>query len=160
MPKLTLPFVNTKCPIPIVRFPLADGKSIYAIIDTGSECTLYDISVKDANPELFGKSKYIGKQRVVGVNETKEADVYASGMRLSVKQENEEDIAFKFVAYSHSFFGESIKGLIDMEGLTENVPLLMGSDSLNWFNAKIDMKKKAICITIPKVKKKKAAEAA
>jgi hypothetical protein len=57
-----------------------------------------------------------------------------------------------------------MKPLIEREGIKESVPLLIGSDTLTRFNAKIDMKKKVICLTIlkpkKKVKKKKAAEAA
>jgi hypothetical protein len=67
MQKLTLSFLNCKSPIPIVCFPLSDGKNIYAIIDTGSDSTVYDKNAKDNYPEMFLKTKHIGKHQVVGV---------------------------------------------------------------------------------------------
>ena len=158
MQKLTLPFLNVKSPIPIVRFPLADGKCIYAIIDTGSDSTIYDKSVKDSYPELFIKTKHIGKRQVIGVNETQEMDIYMSGMKLNVAQETEDTIPFKFVAFEHVTFDSIMKPLVEQEGTIESVPLLIGSDTLIRYNAKIDMKKKAISFTIKKeIKKKKAA---
>ena len=57
MQKLTLSFVNTNGNIPVVRIPLTSGKSICAIIDTGSDSTLYDAAAKENYPEIVLKSK-------------------------------------------------------------------------------------------------------
>lgn len=150
MQKLTLSFLNSKSPIPIVCFPLTDGKSIYAIIDTGSDSTVYDKNAKESYPEMFIKTKHIGKHQVVGVNETTEMDIYMSGLRLNVQQENEEIIALKLVAFEHCTFDSVSKPLVEREGLPGNIPLLIGSDTLIRYNAKIDMRGKSISFCVRK----------
>lgn len=164
MQKLTLTFQNTNGPIPVVCFPLTSGKSIYAIIDTGSDSTLYDATAKEQYPEMILKSKTMGTCNVIGVNSESEVEVIMSGLKLDIQREAEENLAVKLVAFEHKDFCEKMKPLVEREGIKENVPLLIGSDTLTRFNAKIDMKKKVICLTIlkpkKKVKKKKAAEAA
>ena len=155
MQKLALPFLNSKSPIPIVRFPLADGKSIYAIIDTGSDSTVYAKAAKEAYPELFIKTKHMGKQQIIGVSETKEMDIYVSGMRLQINQEAQEDFTLKFCAFEHSDFEEIVKPLAEREGLGESIPLLIGSDTLIRYNAKIDMKKKTILFCLRKEPQRK-----
>ena len=154
MQKLTLSFLNSKTNIPIVNIPLADGRSINAIIDTGSDSTVYYTGAKETYPELFLKTKSMGKCRVIGVNETTEMEYFVSGMRLDVKMGEEKSLPLKLVAFEHSTFDS----LMEQEGMKESIPLLIGSDTLIRYNAKIDMKKKAISFTIKKeVKKKKAA---
>lgn len=158
MQKLTLTFLNSKTNIPIVNIPLADGRSINAIIDTGSDSTVYYTGAKETYPELFLKTKSMGKYRVIGVNETKEMDINVSGMRLDVKSGEEESLPLKLVAFEHKEFDTVMTPLMEQEGMTESIPLLIGSDTLIRYNAKIDMKKKAISFTIKKeMKKKKAA---
>ena len=158
MQKLTLSFLNSKTNIPIVNIPLADGRSINAIIDTGSDSTVYYTGAKESYPELFLKTKAMGKYRVIGVNETKEMDINVSGMRLDVKSGDEGSLPLKLVAFEHKEFDAVMTPLMEQEGMTESIPLLIGSDTLIRYNAKIDMKKKAISFTIKKeMKKKKAA---
>lgn len=151
MQKLTLSFINSKSSIPIVCLPLSDGKSIYAIIDTGSDSTVYDKTAKESYPEMIIKTKHIGKHVVVGVNETTEMDIYMSGLRLNVQQESEKVIALNLVAFEHNFFDTVIKPLVEREGMTGNIPLLIGSDTLIRYNARIDMRKKNISFSIKEV---------
>lgn len=144
MQKLTLQFLNSKTNIPIVNIPLADGRSINAIIDTGSDSTVYYTGAKETYPELFLKTKSMGKCKVIGVHETKEMDIYVSGIRLNVKQGTEESLPLKLVAFEHSGFDAVMNPLMEQEGMMESIPLLIGSDTLIRYNAKIDMKKKAM----------------
>ena len=148
MQKITFFFLNCKTPIPIVCIPLADGRSINAIIDTGSDSTVYYKGVKETYPELFLKTKSMGKHKVIGVHEAKEMDIFVSGIRLDIKQENEENVALKLVAFEHGEFDAVMKPLMEQEGITESIPLLIGSDTLIRYNAKIDMKKKSISFRI------------
>lgn len=159
MQKIILTFRNSKTNIPIVNIPLADGRSINAIIDTGSDSTVYYTGAKETYPELFLKTKSMGKCRVIGVNETTEMEYFVSGMRLDVKMGEEKSLPLKLVAFEHSTFDSVMNPLMEQEGMKESIPLLIGSDTLIRYNAKIDMKKKAISFTIKKEmkKKKKAA---
>lgn len=150
MQKLTLSFLNCKSPIPIVRFPLSDGKSTCAIIDTGSETSVYDSSTKDCYPELITKTKHFGKQEYIGVYETMEMDVNLSVLKLNVLRDNGEEVEFKIAAYEHQTFhliGEKLQG---REELSDNILLLIGSDTLSYYNARIDMKNKCITFYIKK----------
>ncbi len=150
MQKLTLSFLECKSPIPIVRFPLSDGKSISAIIDTGSETSVYDSSTKDCYPDMITKTKHFGKQEYIGVYETMEIDVNLSVLNLNVPRDNGEQIEFKMAAYEHQTFhliGEKLQG---REDLTDSILLLIGSDTLSYYNARIDMKNKCITFYIKK----------
>lgn len=71
----------------------------------------------------------------------------------------EKSLPLKLVAFEHSTFDSVMNPLMEQEGMKESIPLLIGSDTLIRYNAKIDMKKKAISFTIKKEmkKKKKAA---
>lgn len=157
MKKLTLTFQNTNGSIPVVCFPLTSGKNIYAVIDTGSDSTIYDSMVKEKYPEIILRSKAMGAQRIIGVNTESEVEVIMSGIKLDIQREAEESLAVKFVACEHTDFCERMNALIKREGIKESVPLLIGSDTLTHLNAKIDMKKKVICLTILKPAKKKKA---
>lgn len=158
MQKLTLTFQNTNGSIPVICFPLTSGKSIYAIVDTGSDSTIYDATAKEKYPEVILRSKAMGTCNVIGVNSESEMEVIISGIKLDIQCETEESLAVKFVACEHKDFCTRMKPLIEREGIEESVPLLIGSDTLTRFNAKIDMKKKAICLTILKSKKKDKKE--
>ena len=87
---------------------------------------------------------------MIGVNNSKEMDIFVSGMRLDIKQESEEKLALKLVAFEHSEFDAIMKPLMEQEGMTDSIPLLIGSDTLIRYNAKIDMKKKSISFRIKK----------
>lgn len=104
------------------------------------------------------KSKAMGTCNVIGVNSESEMEVIMSGIKLDIQREAEESLAVKFVACEHKDFCTRMKPLIEREGIEENVPLLIGSDTLTHYNAKIDMKKKVICLTILKPKKKAKKE--
>ena len=157
MQKLTLTFQNTNGPIPVVCFPLTSGKSIYAIIDTGSDTTLYDVTAKEKYPEMILKSKTMGTCNVIGVDSESEVEVIMSGLKLDIQREAEENLAVKLVAFEHKDFCERMKPLIEREGIKESVPLLIGSDTLIHYHARIDMKKRIICLTIMNPKRKKKA---
>ena len=157
MQKLTLSFVNTNGNIPVVRIPLTSGKSICAIIDTGSDSTLYDAGAKENYPEMVLKSKSMGTQKIIGVNKESEMEVVMSGLKLEVQRDAEESITVKMAAVEHKTFCETMKPLIEREGIKESVPLLIGSDTLIHYNARIDMKKRVICLTIMNPKRKKKA---
>ena len=99
---------------------------------------------------MFIKTKHIGKHQVVGVNETTEMDIYMSGLRLNVQQETEEIIALKLVAFEHCTFDSVSKSLAERAGLACDIPLLIGSDTLIRYNAKIDMRNKTISFSVRK----------
>ena len=157
MQKLTLPFVKTSGNIPVVRIPLAGGKSICAIIDTGSDSTLYDAGAKENYPEMVLKSKSMGTQKIIGVNKESEMEVVMSRLKLDVQKDAEESLTVKMVAVEHKTFCETMKPLVEREGIKESVPLLIGSDTLIHYNARIDMKKRVICLSILNPKRKKKA---
>ena len=68
-----------------------------------------------------------------------------------------QKVIFQLLFYQHKTFCETMKPLIEREGIKESVPLLIGSDTLIHYNARIDMKKRVICLTILKPKRKKKA---
>lgn len=61
MQKITLPFINVKRLIPMVSLHLEGDKTLYAVIDTGAEISLFDGSLKESSPDLFVSSKSLGK---------------------------------------------------------------------------------------------------
>lgn len=81
-------------------------------------------------------------------------DIQVSGLRLNIPQRNAKNILIKLIAYEHMCFNEVTKPMVEQEGMTDKIPLLIGSDTLIRYNANIDMKNKVVCFSIPEPKNK------
>ena len=74
MIKYTFPFAETKGTIPFIRFPMADGRVVYALVDTGSGSTLLDRSLMTDYPDISKSVASKGKTNFVGIAGSKEVE--------------------------------------------------------------------------------------
>lgn len=145
MSRIEIPLYYCKSRVPLVLFRLEGGEKHVGIIDTGSEVSMFDFSLKDG-----------GMNEVNDGTETSFIGVNGSGKTSRVSQV-EGDITFKTKDDEH--FQVRVDGvLFDFGSLTEafqrrtgkdmSISALFGSDFLKEHDAKIDYKKKRLTITV------------
>lgn len=142
MNRKTIPLRFCKSKVPLITFRLAGDEEYYALIDTGSEITMLDISMKDKI-----KTKEIeGETSLVGVNGGSEYQNLLQGA-CDVCFTTADDENIKIVvggmvhdmkAISHHFK--------DKNGAFIPISILIGGDFLKHYNAKIDYKKKTLTL--------------
>ena len=74
MIKYTIPFADVKGTIPFIRFPMADGRVVLAIVDTGSGSTLLDRSLMTDYSDIFKSTPPKGKTSFVGIEGSREVE--------------------------------------------------------------------------------------
>lgn len=138
---MTIKFENTKRNVPIVRFSLGADKEYYAILDTGSESTLFDMYFIKEEKENISINIPEEKMSIVGVSSSNEVPL----INVSVP------ICFEGRAVC------TANGLVlDMSHITKEFPesmgnsfkisALFGSDVLDAISAKVDFEKKELII--------------
>lgn len=137
-------FVDTGLDVPVIEIQ-CNGVTSYAILDTGSECTLFDAA--------FIKSiKNKGGVRIYTDTEDKEIIMYA--MKQSVQPVMADA---SIILGDGKSSGRPIKcsGLIfNLSGINKHVEkttgkkigVIIGSDTLNKYNMKIDFKEKIVSL--------------
>lgn len=156
MKKYTFPLAETKSTIPFICFPMADGREIYALVDTGSESTMLDRSLIADYPDIIKSIAPMGKTSFVGVGGKKEVEVeYA---RIDIPMEDsgtgEGNLRILGLLDDLSPISSHIK---EHYGTPESMTILIGSNCLRAYGAMIDLKKGNITFSI---KEKKALKKA
>ena len=141
MERKTVPLRFCKSKVPLVTFRLA-GEEHYAIIDTGSDITMLDVSLKDKI-----KTKEIDlEMSCVGVNGGSEYQKVIQGACRAdlITSENESvNVVFGGMIYDLKAISNHLESR-NKERI--NVSALLGGDFLKHHNAKIDYKKKTLTI--------------
>ena len=156
MKKYSFPFFESKSLVPFIKFTTEEGKDIFALVDSGSESTLFDRSLMEECPEVIKSTVALGTISMVGINGKRETTV--DGTRLSLPATTvdgrEGRIGLKAVSDDLSTLSEHVKKVY---GSPEKMSLLIGGGALRALHAKIDYAKKVITFSLEEKNKTKKA---
>lgn len=156
MKKYSFPFFESKSLVPFIKFTTEEGKDIFALVDSGSESTLFDRSLMEECPEVIKSTVALGTISMVGINGKRETTV--DGARLSLPATTvdgrEGRIGLKAVSDDLSTLSEHVKKVY---GSPEKMSLLIGGGALRALHAKIDYAKKVITFSLEEINKTKKA---
>lgn len=129
---IKIPFIENKNEVPIININLA-GALYTAVIDTGSETTLFDSSVKEFL-SIIGRTPY---------------ELHTLSENHSVISCSAEAAVRMFDVSGKSFPVVVNGDIIDFQGVREhynNLIMIIGSDTLAQLKAKVDYKEKCLII--------------
>jgi len=141
-------FEECKSEVPIVKFMLNNGASAYAVIDTGSEATLFDFRLIKDNKNEFPLNKTKSKINFVGLQDSSETALINTSptLQFSNKEDSSEFIHIKVengIVLDLSNINEHLK---KQDNTSISISSVLGSDLLTSLNAKIDYKNKEMTI--------------
>ena len=156
MIKYTIPFAETKSVIPFIRFPMADGRIVYALVDTGSASTLLDRSLMKDYPDISKSTSPKGKTSFVGIAGSREVEVEIARIDIPMEASGAGDGNLRILGLLDDLspLADNVKRIV---GTPETMTVLIGSDCLRAYNAKIDLKKGNITFSVKEKKKMKKA---
>ena len=156
MIKYTIPFVETNSVIPFIRFPMADGRVVYALVDTGSASTLLDRSLMTDYPEIFKSTSPKGKTSFVGIAGSREVEVEIARIDIPMEASGAGDGNLRILGLLDDLspLADNVKRIV---GTSETLTVLIGSDCLRAYGAKIDLNKGCITFSVKEKKTMKKA---
>ena len=156
MIKYTFPFADPQSTIPFIRFPMADGRVVYALVDTGSGSTLLDRSLMTDYPDISKSIASKGKTNFVGIAGSREVE--AEFARIDIPMEasgaGEGNLRILGILDDLSSLSDSVKRIL---GTSETTTVLIGSDCLRAYGATIDLNKGSITFSVKEKKTMKKA---
>ena len=141
MERKTVPLRFCKSRVPLVTFRLA-GEEHYAIIDTGSEITIIDESLRDTikTKEIDAETNFIGVNGSSGYR-----NLVQGASRIILKTNDGEDTEV-VLAGMVSNLDAVANHFRDKNGEFIPISALVGGDFLKHYQVKIDYKKKILTI--------------
>ena len=145
MKRITFPFIESDCKIPVIKFTCDEGHELYALVDTGSEATLLEKEVVKEYPKFNSETKESGIQSMVGVSGETKVPATCAHIRVGVDADGEDSGYLEFDGTILCFgdLQESFK-----KRFGRPIALLVGSDFMTRHNAKINMKKRSISLLV------------
>lgn len=145
MSRIEIPLYYCKSRVPLVLFRLTDdGDKHVGIIDTGSEVSMFDYSLKGSGMDEMNDgvdTSFIGVNgsgKTSKVSQVKGELVFRSAETDCVVQA--EGVLFDFGSLTEAFQRRTEKDI--------SISALLGSDFLKKYDAKIDYRRKKLTITI------------
>ena len=140
MKNCRIKFIEHELDIPVVQFFLDDGTEAYAIIDSGSEQTLFDSNFVHQHRNSILTS--VGFDiRIVGMSSAKNVIADIGKAVLAFPDSDETFIALEVsglcVDISHIHDSMKVRS-----GNTPRISALLGSDFLSKYGCKLNFKKK------------------
>ena len=140
MKQLTIPFKKTKVRIPIVEFSCAGEDDLCAIVDTGSESTIFDTTFLAEHNLLKDDTK---KMSLVGLNgEGEELTIYHIEQFLSFDDTGKQ-FPVEGISANLSTINDHIK---NKHKEKTTVSVILGNDFLKKYKAKINYKAKGLTL--------------
>ena len=135
--KVEIPFVDYGSDVPVVKVRLKD-KEVYCIIDTGSEITLFDKSLKDSLT-----IQEVQKMSLVGVSGNNAAMTSTVSTAVGIPMGKNKLFVANLSGYLNdlSIVNNHFAGALDTD---VRISILFGSDMFNLFNCKIDFEKRIV----------------
>ena len=135
--RIKIPFVENKSVVPVVRFTLDSGATGCAVIDTGSESTVFDKDFVLQNKKSFRIEVTENKISLVGVMENNEAPIVYGTSSVEFAGQP----GFKL----------DMQGMIiPLKNIESNLGFppaaIIGSDILNKLGAKLNFKRKTMTL--------------
>lgn len=143
MMKFTLPFVPCTSVIPVVKFPIADDLEIYALVDTGSESTLVNKTIKTDYPGIIQSHKVLGKMTAVGIGGEKEMAVIEAVARIPAKSDKGDTGDIEIIGMVNDLAALTAQ-MKKMHGVSWDLTMLIGGDTLSKLSARINYRTKTI----------------
>lgn len=145
----TIKFEDCASEVPIVKFILGNGEPAYAVIDTGSEATLFEMNlVLGGHKKEFPIHKTKDKINFVGLQKDTETPIIKTSPTLRFL-DSDNDTEYLYVKVDDGMF-ISLKNLTehlkDQYGTDMTVFAIIGSDVLNRLNAEVNYKNKEMII--------------
>lgn len=142
MSKHIVKLTDTENNIPVVRFHIGNGQAGYAIIDTGSEVSIFDTDFVSDNMNSFEKtdSTPYGVSHIAGADLNTQSSYYST--TVTVGEDN--PMSFSMAALSYpiyhlsKFFEESRENI--------NVTAIIGTDVLSKTRVDINFETKEITL--------------
>lgn len=142
-------FVDCKSDVPIVKFVLGNGDTAYAVVDTGSETTLFDFDLLlGEHKSEFPLKKTKKKINFVGIQNDTETPLIKTHPTIRFLDE-EDTNKYLYVKIEDAIF-------ISMRNLTQHIKdqydtdmtisAILGSDLLSRLNAEINYNTKEVVI--------------
>lgn len=141
MERKTVPLRFCKSRVPLVTFRLA-GSEHHAIIDTGSEITIIDESLKDSikTKEIDVETNFVGVNGSTGYR-----NLVQGACRITLQASDGEEVE-AVLAGMVSSLDAVANHFRDKNGEYIKISALVGGDFLKHYQAKIDYKKKTLTI--------------
>lgn len=150
MNKIIIQFSDVNSKLPLIDFDI-NGESYVALLDTGSESTLFDEKIVESDDykieptdyvmSLIGLSGETGKKRIYSVRASINIkDNYSSG-----NNEYSQIVTLPIDGIV-SDLSQVSDNINERYGKKLNVSLIIGSDTLNKYGAKIDYRRKQLTI--------------
>lgn len=137
-------FLKTKSDVPLIEFFLLNGKKAVALIDTGSESTLFDPGFVAANKEEFTIKETKNKINLVGIEKDSETSLITLETKIYISGEDENVHAIlplSAVMMDLSHLREHFK---KEYGTNMKIAAILGSDLLSDIKGKINFKEKTL----------------
>ena len=142
-------FVDCKSDVPIVKFILGNGDTAYAVVDTGSETTLFDFDLLiEGHKSEFPLKKTKKKINFVGIQNDTETPLIKTYPTIKFL-DGEDTNKYLYVKIEDAIF-------ISMKNLTQHIKdqydtdmtisAILGSDLLSRLNAEINYNTKEVVI--------------
>lgn len=138
MKKYVLKFENGT-DIPIITMKLSNGKKIHALLDTGSEQTVFDTSVVDVNKDCFTERTINHSLNVTSISSTKSYQTVIVAAELEA-EEGAKKLLFDGVKMPLGHVTSHFKPIIE----DCNIAVLIGSNIMSIYNVKIDYTTKTV----------------
>lgn len=141
MSKCTVKLSDTENCIPVVRFHIGNKQAGYAIVDTGSEVSIFDSAFIADNEQVFDKSATLpyAISHIAGTDSNPKTEYYSTTVSLG-----EEGTSFTMTALSYplkhlsKFFRESRENI--------DVTAIIGTDFLSNTKANINFETKEMTL--------------
>jgi hypothetical protein len=135
--KVKIPFVKNKSAVPVIRVRLNNGKEGYAVVDTGSESTMFDMQFVKKNKNYFEIQTTDSKMNLIGMSSSAEVPLIRATTHLRFRESPDADV--------------KANGLVvDLSHLTDNVgrqvAMIIGSKLLAQVRGKVNYDRRYLSV--------------
>jgi len=158
MKKYTIPVLE-KFPIPVIKFETNEGRSIYALVDSGCSTSFVNEKFEELFPNFVLWSKECGKGNFVGFKTERELDCTRLLVALPRISDSGEPGQVKIIGFRDDL-SLLTNNLMKPNGIDDDLHLVIGNDILTALGGRLNMKKKTLTLYVKKSRKKKTQKAA
>lgn len=144
-----IPFVDCKSEVPIVKFVFDNGDGAFAVVDTGSETTLFDFGLLFSNHKSeFPLKKTRKKINFVGIQNEAETPLIKTSPILKFP-DSDNDTGYLHIEVKDAIFiglANLTQHIKDQYDTDMPISAIFGSDMLSRLNATINYNTKEVVI--------------
>lgn len=129
--------------VPVVHFTLQDGTNVYALVDTGSEMTLFDRKFVEQHKESFGIVQTADKVNLIGLSAKRAFHVVSVSTVLHAEEDELALPVFDAMLFDLAHLTDTLRKNSGWEE-DKAIVLVLGADILKNIDAKINFKNKTL----------------